>query len=300
MPDPVRTLVVTADDFGLSVPVNEAVEEAHRRGILTAASLMVAAPAAEDAIRRARRLPGLGVGLHLTLVAGPPMLPPEAIPDLVTAEGRLSRETLRIGVRIAVRPSARRHAVAEIRAQFEAFRRTGLPLDHVDGHHHFHEHPVVFAEILRLAPEFGVPAVRVPYEPFGISRAAAGGAGTAARLAAALTHARRARRMKRRLRARGIGCNDAIFGLNDSGRLTRERMLAFLNRLPPGAVSELYCHPAMRRWSGPDAPRGDYAPEQEYAALVDPEVIAAASRPGIRRVPFAEAVRMPAGGGLRS
>ena len=60
-------LIVTADDFGMSMEVNEAVEEAHRNGILTCASLVVAGDAAEDAVRRAKRLPGLGVGLHLAI-----------------------------------------------------------------------------------------------------------------------------------------------------------------------------------------------------------------------------------------
>ncbi|MBV8169085.1 MAG: ChbG/HpnK family deacetylase, partial [Alphaproteobacteria bacterium] len=82
-----RRLVVTADDFGLSVEVNEAVEAAHREGILTSASLMVAAPAAADAVRRAQRLPDLGVGLHLTLLADRPMSPPESLPDLVDERG---------------------------------------------------------------------------------------------------------------------------------------------------------------------------------------------------------------------
>ena len=63
-----KRLVVTADDFGLSLEVNEAVEQAHREGILTAASLMVSAPAAADAVARAKRLPSLRVGLHLVLV----------------------------------------------------------------------------------------------------------------------------------------------------------------------------------------------------------------------------------------
>ena len=71
-----KRLIVTADDFGLSGPVNEAVEEAHRRGILTAASLMVGAPAFDDAVRRARAMPNLGVGLHLVLLDGRPVLPP--------------------------------------------------------------------------------------------------------------------------------------------------------------------------------------------------------------------------------
>ena len=61
-------VTLTADDFGLSESVNEAVEQAHRDGVLTSASLMVAAPAAEDAIARARRLPTLKVGLHLVVI----------------------------------------------------------------------------------------------------------------------------------------------------------------------------------------------------------------------------------------
>ncbi|MGH7190361.1 MAG: ChbG/HpnK family deacetylase, partial [Acetobacteraceae bacterium] len=76
-----RQVVLTADDFGLSVAVNEAVERAHTEGILGAASLMVGGAAAEDAVARARQLPELRVGLHLVLVEGPAVLPREEIPD---------------------------------------------------------------------------------------------------------------------------------------------------------------------------------------------------------------------------
>ena len=95
-----KRLIVTADDFGLSNPVNEAVELAHTRGILTAASLMVTAPAAADAVTRARRLPELGVGLHLVFVDGIPALPPTQIPDLVGKDGRFHRDPTRFGVRL--------------------------------------------------------------------------------------------------------------------------------------------------------------------------------------------------------
>ncbi len=70
-----RQLIVTADDFGADEAVNEAVERAHVDGILTAASLMVSGDAAADAVERARRLPKLGVGLHIVLVEGRPALP---------------------------------------------------------------------------------------------------------------------------------------------------------------------------------------------------------------------------------
>src|SRR4051794_34141552 len=82
-----RTLIVTADDFGASLAVNDAVEQAHRQGILTSASLMVAAPAAGDAVARARRLPALKVGLHLVLTDGRPLLPARDIPALVGRDG---------------------------------------------------------------------------------------------------------------------------------------------------------------------------------------------------------------------
>ena len=77
-----KALIVTADDFGLSRPVNDAVERSHRHGILSAASLMVGAPAMDDAVERARAMRSLGVGLHVTLLEGRPVLPPGQVPGL--------------------------------------------------------------------------------------------------------------------------------------------------------------------------------------------------------------------------
>ncbi len=280
-----KKLIVTADDFGLALPVNEAVEIAHRQGILTAASLMVTAPAAADAVARARRLPRLGVGLHLVLVDGVPALPPEAIPDLVDASGRFSRELWATGVRIFFRPAARRQLMAEIRAQLEAFRRTGLDLDHVNGHHHFHIHPTVQAVLLRLAPEFGIRAIRVPREPPLLAWRATG-VGLAPRLASWLFQARRLRRMRRRLRAAGIACNDWMLGLGDSGAMSAARVAAYLAHLPPG-VSELYVHAAVAPWRGEDAWPAHYDGRGELEALIAPAVIAAAARPDVERCAFA-------------
>ena len=93
-----RRLIVTADDFGLAVEVNQAVEAAHRDGILTGASLMVGAPAAADAVARAKALPSLKVGLHVVLVDGRPVLPPAAVPDLVGPDGAFIDDMPRAGV----------------------------------------------------------------------------------------------------------------------------------------------------------------------------------------------------------
>ncbi|MFN3075817.1 MAG: hopanoid biosynthesis-associated protein HpnK [Alphaproteobacteria bacterium] len=280
-----RRLIVTADDFGLAVPVNEAVEGAFRRGILTGASLMVAGAAAADAIERARRLEGLEVGLHLVLVNGRPVLPASEVPDLVDPDGRFPRNEVAQGIRIFLNPAARRQMEAEVRAQFEAFRQTGLPLGHVDGHHHFHQHPAVLSLLLRMRREFGLATVRVPFEPFRPSWRSQGDK-LLPRFFNSLFHFRRTRHMKARLRAAGLVCNDVVFGLNDSGGMVEARVLKFLEHLPEG-VSELYCHPATRRWDGVDAFDQGYRCVEEFLAVSSQEVRAQADRLGIQRVSFA-------------
>jgi hopanoid biosynthesis associated protein HpnK len=269
-----KRLIVTADDFGLTIPVNEAVEEGHRRGILTAASLMVTGEAAADAVARAKRLPRLGVGLHLVLVDGVPVLPPEQIPALVGRDGRFSTNVLAQGVRIFCLPSARRQLAAEIRAQLEAFRATGLALDHVNAHHHFHLHPTIQQELLRLAGEFGIRAVRLPLEPPLKDRPRGLGG---------IMEARHAHRLKRRLDAAGIRRNDWIFGLADTGAMTGPRVRRYLEDLPEG-VSEIYFHPATAR---PSVWPESYRCRDEAAALTDPEAAAVIARRGIVAMPFA-------------
>jgi chitin disaccharide deacetylase len=276
-----KRLIITADDFGLALAVNEAIEEGHRRGVLTAASLMVTGEAAADAVTRAKRLPKLGVGLHLVLVDGVPALPPERVPNLVGRNGRFSTDVFTSGVRIFCHPAARRQVAAEIRAQLEAFRRTGLALDHVNAHHHFHLHPTVQQELLRLAPEFGIKAIRVPFEPRHAGTL--GAWRRLGRLVPGFIEARRATSLKRRLDAAGIRRNDWIFGLADSGVMVSERMLHHLERLPDG-VSELYVHPAMQRPA--DYP-AYYESRGEFEALIDPKIAGAIARHHIETMPFA-------------
>src|SRR5579859_1255810 len=119
-----KNLIITADDFGAAVEVNEAVERAHRDGILSAASLMVAGAAAADALARARTMPRLRVGLHLVLVEGKPVLPADKVPDLVDATGHFRTDMARAGAAMFFRPRVRAQLKAEIQAQFAAFAAT--------------------------------------------------------------------------------------------------------------------------------------------------------------------------------
>ena len=240
-----RHLIVTADDFGLDLAINEAVEQAFDAGSLTAASLMVGQSAAADAVARARRLPGLRVGLHVTLTGGArPLLPPQRVPDLVDADGRLPTRLAAFGVRLAASAAARRQAEQEIRAQFQWFADSGLPLDHANAHQHYHMHPFVLDAMLRIGAGFGLRAVRVPFEPLWLARAVPASAGHAGRLGA-LGWAAGTARMRRRIRRAGMACNDYLFGLRCSGRLDASALCRAVDELRPGIV-EMYLHPATR------------------------------------------------------
>lgn len=229
---------------------------------------MVGAPAARDALERARRLPRLRVGLHVVLVDGRPVLPADQVPDLVDSDGAFDNNMVRAGFRFFFRPSARRQLAAEIRAQFAAFHATGLALDHVNTHKHMHIHPTVAALIVAIGREFGMRAMRVPAEPMTSLRHAAAAEGS--RVAPPL-YTPWIALLRRRLRRNGIVLNDHLLGLAWTGGMTEARVLRLLAALPPG-TTELYCHPTVTQTPALARTMPDYRPAEELAALVSPAV----------------------------
>ncbi|HJT22709.1 MAG TPA: hopanoid biosynthesis-associated protein HpnK [Nitrospira sp.] len=281
-----QKLIVTGDDFGLAVPVNEAIEEAHRSGILTSASLMVGAAAAKDAVARAKRLGSLNVGLHLVLTDGRALLPKRSIPDLVNEDGEFLPDPFRAGVKYFFQSNVSRQLEVEIRAQFQAFRETGLALDHVNGHNHLHLHPTVLGLILRVGREFGLRAMRLPYEPL-LPSWRASGQGFVRKLAGWLLIYPWVALLRARLKRAGIRCNDYVFGLSDSGHLHRKLLLSLLQELPQG-VTEIYCHPSTRRCEELDRAMPGYLYEQEFEAFTSQVVKEAVATSGLKRVSFSE------------
>lgn len=272
-----KGLIVTADDFGAATEVNDAVEQAHREGILTAASLMVSGPAAADAVKRAKAMPGLGVGLHLVLVEGRPVLPPPVVPALTDAAGNFRRDMVRLSFEMALFAPVRRQLAAEIEAQFEAFAATGLKLDHVNAHKHFHLHPTIAGLVVEIGRRYGMDAVRVPYEPVSVVREIEPGAndGNIERWWA--------RRLRMRLKAQGLFAPDQVFGLRWSGAMTADRVAGLLSHLPEG-VSEIYMHPATGSYPG--AAEG-YQYRAELDSLISKQAADEISENGIVTGPFA-------------
>jgi hopanoid biosynthesis associated protein HpnK len=265
----VRTLTVTGDDFGFSRAVNRAIIEAHERGVLTHASLMVNGAAAAEAIALARSRPDLSVGLHLVVVDGAATLPPTEIPHLTGADGRFRGTSVSAGLRYQFSGAARRELAREIRAQLERFRETGLALSHVDGHHHMHLHPFVLETLTGLAREFAIPAIRLPSEELGLALAISPGNFAGKTLWSGIFGLLR-RHGERRLRKAGIAFSERVYGLLETGRVTGPYLLDLIPRIRADRV-EIYCHPAVASPGEPSSGPSGAGPA-ELSALLSPRV----------------------------
>ncbi len=281
-----KKVIVTGDDFGLAAPVNEAIIEAHHSGVLTTTSLMVGEPYTRDAIDKARRYPSLKIGLHLTIVEGRPVADPARIPDLVDSAGAFSSHLARAGFKYFFYPGIRKQLEIEIRAQFEAFHKTGFVLDHVNAHNHMHFHPTVLRLILKIGKEYGLKAVRLPNEPLVRSWKAAQKS-LASRFGSRIFLIPWLGAMKRLLRKAGIFHNDYLFGMSDSGSMTLDLVLKFVRNLPPG-VTEFCFHPATRRSGEIDRTMPLYRHFDEFQTLTSDQFAKSLQEAGARKIAFSD------------
>jgi len=264
--------IFSADDFGLTLSVNEAVEIAHTQGVLTQASLMVAAPAAADAVARAKSLPNLHVGLHLVLVDGDSILGHEKLPTITDKTGKFPRNQAALGAKYFFSLKARRELKAEIEAQFAAYTATGLPLHHADAHKHMHLHPTVARIMIATGKAHGVTRIRIPAEPPAILKRCGENPTLADRVLYAWSHLLR-------FQARGLATTKYVFGLKWSGHMTLPRVRTLLANLPD-TQCEIYFHPAIKR--DPDLTQlmhdYDHAGELETLVALQPSSSAIAAR----------------------
>jgi hopanoid biosynthesis associated protein HpnK len=284
-----RSLIVNADDFGLSPEVNAGIIRAHREGVLGSTSLMVAEAARDEAARAARELPGLDVGLHLVVCKGRSVLAPEAIAPLVDSNRNFVENPVLGGLRYFFRRGLRDKLRAEFRAQIEEHLRLIGYLNHIDGHLNFHVHPVLADIMIELAAEYKVPCIRLPREPvlttLALARDHAG-----RKLVEAVIFRSLSRRARKLARARGIRSTDRLFGLHQSGHLSEDYVLGVIGRLREG-TTEIYFHPAMDVGGTPPEPGA----QREVEILTSPRVKQALDARGIRLTTFRELAREDAG-----
>jgi chitin disaccharide deacetylase len=237
-----RSLVVNADDLGLTAGVNDGIFDAHDRGILTSASIFANAHATIDALTRALQRPSLGVGCHLTLVDGQPTLPPSRVPSLIEDDGRFRQSWKPFIVSCLLGRISLLEVEQELTAQIDRIRSAGLTLTHLDAHKHVHAYPPIFAIVTRLAERFRIPVVRVPYERwsnlYGDSTQKRTARRQALMNAAMLPWAWSDYRSAARAGVR----TPHFIGRTHTGVLSAEALAAMVRALPPG-VTELMVHP---------------------------------------------------------
>jgi hopanoid biosynthesis associated protein HpnK len=286
MADPERSVIFTADDFGLADALNGAVVLAHRRGLLSCASLMAAGPRTEAALGLARDLPDLCLGVHLTLIQGRATLPPAAVPLLADSRGFFPNDPVAAGWRYFWQPRLLPEIRRELAAQIEVVLKAGLPVWHLNGHLNLHLHPRIFPVVAALAREYHIPAVRLAREDWRTTLALAPD-GPVPKVVQGLIFKLLCRRAGSIARAAGLIYNDHLFGLTNDGRMTETYLTALVPRLEPG-VTEIYCHPGLyadpelRRW----APR--YRRQEELAALMSPHLKATLAAARVRLTDFRE------------
>jgi chitin disaccharide deacetylase len=250
-----KRLIINADDFGRARGINRGVLRAHREGIVTATTLMVGAPASEDAGRAAQDAPSLDVGVHLVLTYGRPVSDPSSVPSLVERDGSFPR---RPDAFLGTGRADRDEALAEYRAQLaRAQTLLGRGPTHLDSHHWLHDEPALEWAITTLARETGLP-VR-PHDNAQRDRLRAAGVPT-------VDHYRR--------------------DFQHAGHVDLATLEHILGDLGDG-VTELGCHPGE-----PDAElaaTSTYASlrSDELATLTDPRAKAAVARNDITLTGYA-------------
>jgi hopanoid biosynthesis associated protein HpnK len=234
-------LIVNADDFGLTSGVNRAIAELHNAGLVTSASLMARAAASEEAIELARLMPTLGVGCHVVLVDGEPVLPAHRIPTLVDRKtGRFPNSLGRFLGRLFTGRIRSAEIEAEAAAQIALLRRHGLRLTHLDSHMHTHVFSTVLRSLLRAGRAAGIHAIRHPFEPDWAVRTAAGA--SPARVASLTVLRVLESRSRRILLRESFVTTDGTIAMAGTGTLDASTLRSLLQKMPSGTW-ELVTHP---------------------------------------------------------
>jgi hopanoid biosynthesis associated protein HpnK len=237
----VRRLIVNADDFGLTLGVNRAVMELHQKGVLTSATLMARAAATDDAVEQALNTPLLGVGCHVVLVDGEPLLAAREIPTLVDKKtGRFLPDLGAFLRRLLLGHIRSSDIEAEAAAQIALLHQRGLRLTHIDTHKHTHMFPAVLRPVLRAARAAEIRAVRNPFEPAWSCRATPG-APRVRRIEVSLLR-RLEPAFHRILAEEGFATTSGALGVLATGTLNEATIASLLKNIPPGTW-ELVTHP---------------------------------------------------------
>lgn len=265
-----KQLIITSDDFGLSPGVNAAVETAWQNGILTNASIMPGGAAFDQAVKIAKRNPGLQVGLHLTLVQGNSVLPHEKIPGLVNESGAFRNNPVAAGMSYFFDKSIYKQLKNEIEAQIRKVTDSGIQLSHLDGHLNIHMHPTVFAFLAELMPAYGIKSFRLSQERLRHNLQFDQGRKTG-KIVERIIFGSLANHARPQLDELEMVYAREVKGVLNSGRMTEDYILNIIEGLQAG-LTEIYFHPGILPDPEITSRMPDYRHQEELAAITSPAV----------------------------
>ena len=236
------SLIINADDFGLTPGVNRAIRELHQAGVLTSATLMATGKAFDDAVSIALANPTLGVGCHIVLTDGVPVSNPDAIPTLIGSDGKTFRPKMSDFVIALLRGKINQLEIEhEALAQINKLQQAGIDVTHLDTHKHTHFFPAVTRALLRVAESNSIGAIRNPFEPKWCRSLGRGKFFRRFELAM-LDGLKSQFDNQRQIRNGYVHTTGGTIGVSATGQLHHESLSQILHDAPEG-LWELVCHP---------------------------------------------------------
>lgn len=282
-----KKLIINADDFGLAGSVNRAVVRGFTEGVLTSATLMVNGAAYEEAVEIARENPGLGVGVHLNILRGRPVLPPGRIPSLVGPDGLFLGKTALLLRRHMAGGVSEREIAEEFGAQIGTALADGVPVTHLDSEKHLHT--IFTGAAIEAARRHGIGRMRLSRESGAVPLSGL----LKKRFYSSLFIRAYALRARRMFAARAIAHPDHFFGIRCSGEMLPAALDRIVSSLPEG-TSEIMLHPGRER-AAFEAIRGEFGrfdigdrSPDEVEALVSPAVRESVRRSGVALISYRE------------
>lgn len=259
---PERRLIINADDCNLTPGVTRGILKSHDDGILTSTTLMINLPLEDRTIRELGKRSRLGVGLHLNITFDRPVSRLERIPSLLKAGEIFKRPS-----DYAKRLPAVSEVVHEYNAQIRLFKkRFGKLPDHLDTHHHLHDHPLFFQALARVARKWQLPVRRSRlFQIKGYAHEMRGTHGSAP-----------------------VRTTDFLFGnLEADYHWEKNSFLAVAENLPVG-TSEIGCHPAFCDAQLRQASSFREGREEELNVFADRRLRRFLSEIGVRLIRFSD------------
>lgn len=261
----IKRIIINADDFGLTEGINKGIAYGFRYGIITRASLMPCATAFDHAVSLVRQNPGLGIGVHLTLVGEKPVSSPDKIKSLIGSDGVFYKDHQAFLLKYFSKKIKLDEIYNEFEVQIKKILDTGIEVSHMDSHQHLHMLPGIFELSVGLAKKFEIKNIRITRQDYS-------SIGSFREFALVAMNSLSLTKHKNKLFASNICFTNNFWGFKKGGLIKEKDLLDFFDRIKPG-ITEVMCHPGysdqeyLRRYS-----HWGYNPDEELKALTSQNI----------------------------